>query len=39
MTKIVEIPDNVKWEIYEEWVIHEDEMGPECVREVSRYWS
>lgn len=31
--KIVEIPDDVKWEI------HEDEMGPECVREVSRCWS
>jgi len=31
--KIVEIPDDVKWEI------HEDEMGPECVKEVSRCWS
>jgi len=30
--KIVEIPDDVKWEI------HESEMGPECVREVSRCW-
>ncbi len=31
--KIVEIPDDVKWEI------EEDESGPECVREVSRCWS
>ncbi|MDD4469454.1 MAG: hypothetical protein PHR29_05910 [Acholeplasmataceae bacterium] len=31
--KIVEVPDGVKWEI------EEDEMGPECVREISRCWS
>jgi len=30
--KIVEVPDDVKWEIIE------DEMGPECVREISRVW-
>jgi len=30
--KIVEVPDDVKWKI------EEDEMGPECVREVSRIW-
>jgi hypothetical protein len=30
--KVVEIPDNVVWEI------DEDEMGPERVREVSRVW-
>lgn len=31
--KIVEVPDDVQWKI------EEDEMGPECVREISRCWS
>ena len=31
--KIVEVPDDVQWRI------EEDEMGPECVREISRCWS
>lgn len=31
--KIVEVPDDVKWEI------EENETGTECVREVSRCWS
>lgn len=30
--KIVDVPDNVQWNI------EESDMGPECVREVSRWW-
>lgn len=30
--KIVEVPEDVKWKI------EEYEMGPECVREISRVW-
>lgn len=30
--KIVDVPDDVKWEITE------DEMGPEQVREISKIW-